>query len=107
MIGPARLEIHATEHDVVVARAFVAGALRSLGAPEEDIAAARLAVSELVTAFVRETGGRLVVTVPGTHLVSIVGEHPPKPDDLIMRIASSVAGVESTPGGFRIRVGGP
>ncbi|MEX1287109.1 MAG: hypothetical protein AB1Z57_04135 [Acidimicrobiia bacterium] len=107
MTGPARLEIDATDDGVVVARAFVSGVLRSREAPEDDIASARLAVSELVTAFVREDGGRLVITVPEADLVEIVGERPPTPDDIVLRIASSVAGVESTPGGFRIRVGGP
>jgi hypothetical protein len=103
--GTARLEIDATEDAVVVARAFVAGALRTLGTPEEDITSARLAVSELVTAFVGTGPGRLVVSVPEPDRVEIAGGHPPTLDDLGRRIASSVAGVEATSDGFRIRVG--
>jgi hypothetical protein len=103
--GPARLEIDGTDEDVVVARAFVAGALRSLETPEEAVESARLAVSELVTAFVRQAEGRIVVTVPAADRVEVAGAHPPNPDDLIIRIASSVAVIEPTPRGFRIRMG--
>lgn len=104
MTDPARLEIDTTEDHVVVARAFVAGALRSLEVPEEDIASVRLAVSELVTTFVREGTGRLAVTVPDADRVEIVGGRPPVPDALAMRIASSVVGIETIADGFRIRL---
>lgn len=106
MIGPARLEIDATDDHVVVARAFVVAALLAHGAAEDDAMAARLAVSELVTAFVRGSSTRVVVTVPAADRVEIVDEQAPTPDALVMRIASSVAGIESMRDGFRIRLDG-
>lgn len=105
MTGPARLEIDATEEHVVVARAFVVAALIAHGAAEDDVMAARLAVSELVTAFVRGASTRVVVTVPAADRVEIVDEQAPTPDALVMRIASSVADIESVPGGFHVLVG--
>lgn len=106
MIGPTRLEIDADEGHVVVARAFVAGALRALGAPDRDVTAARLAVSELVTAFVHEGSGRVVVTVPASDRVEVIDDQAPRPGPLAMQVASSVAGIDAMPGGWRIRLGG-
>lgn len=105
MSGPARLEIDATEENVAVARAFVAGALRALDASEAAVAAARLAVSELVTALVRDDRHRVVVTAPAPDLVEIVVDRRPELGPLAHRVAASVAGIEPTAGGWRIRVG--
>lgn len=60
-----RIVLDAVADNVVLARAFAAATLHVLEAEDDDLAAIRLVVSELVTALINDGAERVVIDVVG------------------------------------------
>ena len=77
----ARIVLEGVPGNVALARAFAAATLHVLEAADDDVAAVRLIVSELVTALITDDADRVVIdVVDGEPFVMRVGSGGSLPD---------------------------